>query len=63
MNEMREVYGVWTICGDSQDLWMRVGSAFLNDDGSLDIKLEALPLDGRLHIRRLEDTDDAHQTT
>ena len=31
--------------------WHRVGVAFLNRDGSLTVKLEALPVSGELHIR------------
>ena len=31
--------------------WSRVGIAFENSDGSLDVKLEALPVSGELHIR------------
>jgi hypothetical protein len=31
--------------------WHRVGVAFVNRDGSLSVKLEALPVSGELHIR------------
>jgi len=31
--------------------WSRVGVAFVNRDGSLSVKLEALPVSGELHIR------------
>ena len=31
--------------------WNRVGVAFVNRDGSLSVKLEALPVSGELHIR------------
>ena len=31
--------------------WMRVGMAFVNRDGSLNVRLDALPLNGQLHIR------------
>lgn len=31
--------------------WNRVGIAFVNRDGSLNVKLEALPVSGELHIR------------
>jgi hypothetical protein len=31
--------------------WNRVGIAFVNSDGSLNVKLEALPVSGELHIR------------
>lgn len=42
---------------DKKDLWLRIGTAFTNKDGSLNVLLNALPLDGKLHIR--EEQDDA----
>lgn len=32
-------------------VWTRAGIAFVNKDGSLSIWLDALPLDGKLHVR------------
>lgn len=32
--------------------WLSVGKAFVNSDGSLNVRLDANPIDGRLHIRR-----------
>ena len=32
-------------------IWVRAGSAFVNKDGSLNIHLDVLPLDGKLHVR------------
>lgn len=32
-------------------IWTKVGVAFLNRDQSLNVNLEMLPLNGRLHIR------------
>jgi hypothetical protein len=31
--------------------WTRVGVAFVNRDDSLNVKLDVLPIDGKLHIR------------
>lgn len=31
--------------------WTKIGVAFVNRDGSLNCKLESLPVDGVLHIR------------
>ena len=31
--------------------WIRVGSAFINKDESINVFLDVLPIDGRLHIR------------
>ena len=36
---------------DNKDFWQRVGSAWTNKDGSINITLNALPLNGKLHIR------------
>jgi hypothetical protein len=32
-------------------IWTRIGTAFTNKDGSLNVVLEALPVGNRLHIR------------
>ena len=32
-------------------VWIRAGSAFVNRDGSLNVLLDVLPLDGKLHVR------------
>lgn len=32
-------------------IWVRAGRAELNADGSLNLNLDVLPLDGRLHVR------------
>ena len=31
--------------------WLRIGMAFVNRDGSLNVKLDAVPLTGQLQIR------------
>ena len=31
--------------------WLRIGLAFVNQDGSLNVRIDALPLTGSLHIR------------
>jgi len=32
-------------------MWVRAGAAFVNKDGSMNIRLDVLPLDGQLHVR------------
>jgi hypothetical protein len=32
-------------------IWVRAGTAFVNKDNSLNVFLDVLPLDGRLHLR------------
>jgi hypothetical protein len=49
---------VYTIVdrGDGKkDLWLRIGTAFINKDASLNVVLNALPIDGKLHIREEQD--------
>lgn len=36
---------------DRRNLWIHVGVAFVNRDGSINVRLNALPVDGVLHIR------------
>ena len=31
--------------------WLRIGMAFVNRDGSMNVRLDAVPLTGQLHIR------------
>jgi len=49
-------YAVFTIVeiNDEKALWRRVGNAFLNRDGSYNLYLEALPVNGKLHMREQE---------
>jgi hypothetical protein len=37
--------------GSGGSIWTRAGTAFVNKDGSLNVSLDVLPLDGRLHLR------------
>ncbi len=43
---------VYVITGKGERrFWTKVGVAFVNRDGSLNCKLDSLPVDGELHIR------------
>ena len=48
-NKVKIVYHISERNGKSY--FNRVGVAFMNSDGSLNVKLEVMPLDGELHIR------------
>lgn len=53
MNEdvkMLDVYHITDREG-KKAVWTRIGSAFINKDSSLNVLLNTIPLDGRLHIR------------
>jgi hypothetical protein len=32
-------------------IWIRAGNAWVNKDGSMNVWLDVLPLDGKLHVR------------
>lgn len=40
-------------------VWVKAGSAWVNRDGSMNVYLDVLPLDGRLHVREALDRKDA----
>ena len=42
---------------DKKDFWQRIGCAYINKDGSLNVVLNALPLNGKLHIREKKQDD------
>jgi hypothetical protein len=52
-NEKKVTKAVYVIreFGDKKTSWIKVGVAFLNRDGSLNLHLDALPTDGKLHVR------------
>ncbi|HEY3451495.1 MAG TPA: hypothetical protein VGK67_34370 [Myxococcales bacterium] len=45
---------------DEKALWRRVGNAFMNRDGSYNLYLEALPVNGKLHMREHQEQLPAH---
>ena len=47
--------------GKGGSIWVRAGSAFVNKDGSLNVLLDVLPLDGKLHVREAADKRDGVQ--
>lgn len=49
------VYAVRDRGQDEKAWWTRIGTAFENNDGSLSVIFEALPVDGRCQIRKEQD--------
>ena len=50
----RKSLKVYTIIQDNEGgkpFWLHIGVAFINKDNSLNVKLNALPVNGTLHIR------------
>lgn len=60
MEISKRVKAVYTIVPkpDGKDVWLRVGSAFPNRDGSLTVLLDALPVSGRLQVREQRPRED-----
>lgn len=48
-SKMKIVYVISERSG--KNYWNRIGVAFVNSDGSLNVKLESVPLSGELHVR------------
>jgi hypothetical protein len=44
---------------EGRDVWLRVGSAFENRDGSIAVLLDAVPVGGKLQIREYQPRDAA----
>lgn len=44
--------------GRASAVWVRAGSAWMNRDGSMNVYLDVLPLDGKLHVREATDKRD-----
>lgn len=42
---------------DEGAVWTKAGSAWINRDGSMNLKLDVLPLHGELHVREQNDLD------
>ena len=50
----RKKWAVYTIrerAGLEKPIWLRIGIAFMNRDGSFSLYLDAQPLEGKLHMR------------
>ena len=59
METTKKMQAVYTVVqkADGKEVWLRVGAAFPNRDGSLSVLLDAVPTNGRLHIREYEPRD------
>jgi hypothetical protein len=55
----KKMHAVYTVVPkpEGKDLWLRIGSAFPNRDGSLTVFLDAVPINGRLQIREYQPRD------
>ena len=52
MNEPGKTLAVFSIRpGRNGSIWVRAGVAEINRDGSMNLQLDVLPIDGKLHVR------------
>jgi hypothetical protein len=60
----RNMKTVFTIIdrGQGRSIWVRIGVGFTNRDGSLNLKLDALPINGSLQVREWEPADRRYDT-
>lgn len=58
--EINETLNVYTIVErGNRKLWIRIGSATVNREGSIDVQLDAVPTNGTLHLRAMRPTEGA----
>lgn len=60
-SKMKIAYVITTRNG--KNFWNRVGVAFVNADGSINVKLEAVPVSGEIQIRDYVVRDEVSGTT
>ena len=48
------IYAINEREGADRAFWTRIGAAFKNRDGSYNIHLDALPTNGKLHMREVD---------
>jgi len=56
-NGMKTVYTV-VEGSKGKSYWIKVGVGFLNKDGSINLKLDAVPVNGTLQVRDYEPRED-----
>ena len=52
------VYTIVERARDGKKFWLRIGAAFTNRDGSLNVHLDATPVNGQLQIRDYKPLED-----
>jgi hypothetical protein len=58
MNEkMKTVYTIVERGRDAKSIWVKVGVGFVNRDGSINLRLDAIPVNGTLQVRDYEPFD------
>jgi len=53
------VYTIRRRPGSERNYWVKIGVGFVNGDGSINLYLDAMPLDGKLQLREWRDEAEA----
>jgi hypothetical protein len=57
--ERPQTHNVFTVVdreGGGRSFWAKIGRGYTNRDGSISIELDALPVNGRIHVRVVEES-------
>ena len=60
-SQIMEVYTIVDKEGFERSFWLKIGAAFRNRDNSINLYLDALPLNGRLQIRSKDDNPNGRE--
>ncbi len=62
--QQKNVKAVYTVVerGQGKSFWVRIGVGFTNRDGSLNLRLDAIPVNGTLQVREWEPYDRRSET-
>lgn len=53
----KAVYTIVQRPGAEKKFWVRIGSAFVNSDQSINVRLDAMPTNGTIHIRDVDEEE------
>jgi hypothetical protein len=55
-DQTKSMKTVYTVVekGQGKSFWVRIGAGFTNRDGSMNLHLDALPINGKLQVREWE---------
>lgn len=53
------VYTIRRRPGSERNYWVKIGVGFVNGDGSINLYLDAMPLDGKLQLREWREDAEA----
>jgi hypothetical protein len=62
--QQKNIKAVYTVVerGQGKSFWVRIGVGFTNRDGSLNLRLDAIPVNGTLQVREWEPYDRRTET-